>query len=118
MKKLAFIIVLLAVALQAAIPIGFMPGQANAGTSMVICSGMDQITIHLDGDGNPIDGPAHTGEQKEFCAYSMIPVARDIDAPPQIIKPQFHTQAQSLLTADNLVKGRYFNTPPATAPPV
>lgn len=63
---------LLGVFIRALIPVGFMPdfGQ-QAGTALVICSGLETKTIYVDDKGQP--APAHKVETP--CEFALNPVA-------------------------------------------
>jgi hypothetical protein len=114
MARFLQIVVVLAIALQGLMPLGFMPGSVAGGTPMVICSGIGQTAvITLDENGQPVGEQSH---QKNPCAFSVLPVGATPDASldfgiavlPQTV-PLFYT-AQ--------LAGSYtLHRPPSTAPP-
>ncbi len=69
------LLALIAVVLRGLVPMGFMPGlHQEAGTTLVICSGVDTQTIYLDENGNPAKpGDAH--DKSNPCEFSFAPLA-------------------------------------------
>lgn len=64
----------LALLVQAMIPAGFMPGMSkSADHIIVICSGVEQKTIYVGGEGVPADGPHQEGGQS--CAFALSVIA-------------------------------------------
>ena len=118
MIKLIFKIVLvLAFVLQALIPAGFMPGSAMAGTPVVICSGMGQKTVLIDGDGQPAGQQEHDKNTHAPCPWSVLPASL---TPPQgfspaavfaFAVPEYGPEKGGLFKAASLYR------PNATAPP-
>lgn len=64
---------LLGLVARALVPTGFMPVQDSAGTAMVICSGVEQKTIYLGEDGQPVKAPSHKAEAP--CVFAFAPLA-------------------------------------------
>lgn len=117
-KQIFQIVLVLAFALQALIPAGFMPGSAMAGTPVVICSGMGQKTVLLDGDGQPAEQQDHHGKDTHApCPWSVLPVSL---TPPQVFSPAalpaFAASAYGP-GQDSLFKAASLYRPNATAPP-
>lgn len=117
MKQIFQIVLVLAFALQALIPAGFMPGSAMAGTPVVICSGMGQKTVLLDGDGQPVGQQDDSDAGHAPCPWSVLPVSL---TPPQVFSPAalpaFAASAYGP-GQDSLFKAASLYRPNATAPP-
>lgn len=115
-KQRMHFILLLAIFVQALIPVGFMPGRAVAGTYMEICTpdGMVLMNVGQQGDEAP---DAEHGVSKP-CAFSLLPVAdvpRVAMVPDAVVIPQ----DTALYVADYVVASAQVRAlPPATAPPV
>lgn len=106
-------ILLLAIFVQALIPVGFMPGRAVAGTYMEICTpdGMVLMNVGQTGDEAPDDG---RGVGKP-CVFSLLPVA-DVPRPVMVLDAVVIPQDTALYVADYIVvhaQGRVM--PPATS---
>ncbi|MBI2234488.1 MAG: hypothetical protein HYU57_05825 [Micavibrio aeruginosavorus] len=117
-KQIFQTVLVLAFALQALIPAGFMPGSAMAGTPVVICSGMGQMTILLDGDGQPVEQQDHDRNTTHApCPWSVFPVSL---TPPQVFSPAslpaFAAPAYGP-EINGLFKAASLYRPNATAPP-
>lgn len=105
-------LLLLAVAVRALIPIGYMPDFAAAGDGVfkvVICSGMGAKQVALDADGKPLPDQQASNDGQP-CAFAGVAVVAlpILDALP-LPAPDFQTAALSARTAVDL--------PPARAGP-
>lgn len=77
-------LLLLAFALKALIPAGFMPGQGEGGmTALVICSGMGEKTIFVPADSAP--SPAKESASSDPCAYHLAALQKNIISAPPIL---------------------------------
>lgn len=69
------LLALVAVVLRGLVPMGFMPGSSQeAGTALVICSGVDTQTIYLDENGQPAK-PGEAHDKSNPCVFSFAPLA-------------------------------------------
>ncbi len=115
-KQRMHFILLLAILVQALIPVGFMPGRAVAGTYMEICTpdGIVMMNVGQPDDQSP---DADHGTSKP-CAFSLLPVAdvpRVVVALDAVVIPQDTAR----YVADYIVVYSQLRAlPPATAPPV
>lgn len=108
-------LMLVALLVQAAIPLGFMPGMAQAGTPMVICSGMDMRIIHVDEHGQPVEG-GETAE--ESCIFTTFPTAQGNTSAPVFAGLACYGPDCPLYIFTLAFAFPYPPAPPATAPPV
>lgn len=117
MMRAAFRFLILATLLvQAAIPVGFMPASAAAGTPIVICSGMDMRIIHVDEHGQPVEGGEEASD--EACPFTTLPTAQ-ADTSQSVFAGLICYGPDCPLYAFTLVFAfPYPPAPPATAPPV
>lgn len=111
MKQALRLLTFLAFITQVWIPAGFMP-DAHART-MTICSGMEQKTITLDGDGQPVQDHA----DKRTCAYAVTTMAA-ATAPEQPALPVPAFSVPEIARVDAVAAPRPLYRPHATAPPV
>lgn len=113
LKKHTHFILMLAIFIQAMIPVGFMPGKASASSFIEICSGDGLITVAVDHDGQPVD--KHSSQKS--CAYSLLPFG---DVPPALVYAPvvFTHDAHKPFGVSESVPHHYSPLPPSTAPPV
>lgn len=72
-QLLVGIILLIAFLVQSLIPSGFMPSfQVGKTFHITICQGVDQVSIEVDGNMNPVQKSGHSTDTKLPCLYSSI----------------------------------------------
>ncbi len=76
-REIFLSLILLAFALKAFIPAGFMPDFTGGMTKMVICSGMGEKTIYVPNDDNTSPPPEHSGSA-DYCAYQISSSSKDL----------------------------------------
>ena len=75
LRAALLLLALVAIVVRGLVPIGFMPGsQQEAGTTLVICSGVDTQTIYLDENGQPAT-PDDAHDKSSPCVFSFAPLA-------------------------------------------
>lgn len=73
----------LAFALKAILPVGFMPVVNKDGfTQIVICSGIEEKTITVPSDKGPASGHHEDGKADKVCAYQVLSSGKIILFPP------------------------------------
>lgn len=107
-------LLILAVMIQAMIPVGFMPAYAaDGGMMMVICAGDDFKTVRVDVDGDE----THQSDNANPCAFSLtVPAITASNHSVLFVAP---TGIHSLLPAAANGYGQYFYlSAPSRAPPL
>lgn len=95
-RGIAAVVMLLAIAVRALLPVGYMPDAhaASAGVlKLVICSGAGLTTIALGPDGTPIDDH-RIPPTDEPCAFSVLPGGASLAHVPVIEAPVAHVRQQ------------------------
>ena len=85
------VITLLAILAQGLMPAGFMPGQRDGETSIVICTGTGPATITLGPEFNPLAGKNdHKASDVPSCPFAPV-LAQDSTIPAPSFGPAFNT---------------------------
>jgi len=85
------VITLLALLAQGLMPVGFMPGQRDGGTSIVICTGTGPATVTLGPEFNPLAGKNdHKESDVPSCPFAPA-LAQDSIVPTPSLDTPFNT---------------------------
>ncbi|MEL6291172.1 MAG: DUF2946 family protein [Pseudomonadota bacterium] len=80
-------LVLMALAVRALIPPGFMLATAEAsggGLTVVICTAQGMQSVSLDADGKPVEAPA-SQRADSGCAFGPVPPGIAADDPDDVV---------------------------------
>ncbi len=96
-SSVLMMVLILAFALKALIPAGFMPGAQGGFTKMVICSGTGERTVMVPNG----DAPAPSHDQKDqSCAYHLAASQKFLTALPPSL-PSIDIQPDEVFAFEN-----------------
>lgn len=110
------ICILLAFALQALMPHGFMPSFKGGEVSIVICTAQGEKTIILDGDNNPVKDHQHNKSHSD-CIYGIsqsasLNHAYDLNFQSFIFEHNHYYVQASQISYINQTKTHHSRAPP------
>jgi hypothetical protein len=118
LRRLAGLVVILALAVRALIPAGFMLAPADGADqlSIVICTGHGAMTVPSSGDGDP--NAPDQGQDTGLCPFAAsLAVSKAIAVFILAAPPRDFTETRHAISSQSVSEARRWPVPPARAPP-
>ena len=119
MKRFAIFLIVLALAVRAAVPAGWMPDKQSF--QLTLCTGIDTQTVWMDSKGKLHKQKPHSGdEQKQQpCAFGALAAMSGPAAFGQTSEPIAPVSSERILASSTTIgQGLAAPPPPQTGPPI